>query len=51
MSKKICKEAKNLKDENAIQVYLEMALPAKYICSKCGRFSKDEKWLCRSQNV
>ncbi len=51
MGKKMCKKVKDgvLKDD--MPDYLKDALPAQYVCKKCGRFSNDESLLCKGKKV
>ena len=46
--KKLCKWKKeDYKDE--VQKLVKIVKKPKYICTKCGRVAKKEKWLCETQ--
>lgn len=48
MSRKMCKMTKSsFKKKDIISV----GLPAKYICTKCGHFANDDKFLCKPEKI
>ncbi|KJJ85738.1 hypothetical protein OMAG_000405 [Candidatus Omnitrophus magneticus] len=51
MEKKLCKLANKEYLKNNMKEYLELVVNAAYVCGKCGRVAKEEKYLCKPKNI
>ncbi len=50
MVKKLCKLAKEDIKTNEKE-WIKLTSRPKYLCTKCGRVAKDEKYLCKSKKM
>ncbi len=51
MSKKLCKLAKKEMPSDDCQKYLNCILPAKFLCTKCGRVARKKDFLCKPEKI
>ena len=51
MSKKMCKFVKKELPTEDSDKFLGYALPAKYLCEKCGRTARKKDYLCKPKKI
>ncbi len=51
MSKKLCKLVKKELPSEDAEKYLRTVLPAKYLCTKCGRVACKKDSLCKPKKI